>query len=127
MRPEISFTSHPPLDEVWVDEVGRRQGNKDRICQRRQNGNLMRDRNRAVKKKVNITFIATGNDDQDMLSMVPVSDDNISIDSLQQSNYSESEGGIWDNNANDDVGFAPEGANQNLILPDLPVGRPVGQ
>jgi hypothetical protein len=25
----------PPLDKVWVDEVGCRQGNEDRICQRR--------------------------------------------------------------------------------------------
>ncbi len=25
----------PPLHEVWLDEAGRRQGNKDRIHQRR--------------------------------------------------------------------------------------------
>jgi hypothetical protein len=87
----------------------------------------MRDCNRAVKKKVNITPIATGNDDQDMPSMIHVSDNNVSIDSLQQSDDLESEGGIWDNNANDNVGFAPEGANQNLILPNLPVGCPVSQ
>ena len=117
----------PPLDEVWVDEVGRRQGNEDRIRQRRRNEDLMRDRNRAVKKKVAITPVATGDDDHDMPDMIPVSDDDVSIDSSQQSDDSESEGGIWDNNANDDVGFAPEGANRNLILPDSPVGSPVGQ
>jgi hypothetical protein len=87
----------------------------------------MRDRNQAVKKKVTIAPVAMGDDDQDMPDMIPVSDDNISIDSLQQSNDSESEGGIWDNNANDDVGFDPEGANRNLILPDSLVRSPVGQ
>ncbi len=25
----------PPLHEVWLDEAGYRQGNEDRICQRR--------------------------------------------------------------------------------------------
>jgi hypothetical protein len=39
----------PPLHEVWLDEAGRRQGNKDRIRQRRRNEDLMRDRNRAVR------------------------------------------------------------------------------
>jgi hypothetical protein len=87
----------------------------------------MHDRNRAVKKKVTITLVAMGDDDQDMPDMIPVSDDDISIDSSQQSNDSESEGGIWDNYANDDVGFAPEGANRNLILLDSPVRSPVGQ
>ena len=27
----------PPLHEVWLDEAGRRQGNEDRILQRRRN------------------------------------------------------------------------------------------
>ncbi len=33
----------PPLHEVWLDEAGRRQGNKDRIRQRCRNEDLMRD------------------------------------------------------------------------------------
>ncbi len=42
----------PPLHEVWLDEAGRHQGNKVCIRQRRRNEDLMRDRNRAVKKSI---------------------------------------------------------------------------
>ena len=42
----------PPLHEVWLVEAGRSQGNEDRIHQRRQNEDLMRDRNRAVWKSI---------------------------------------------------------------------------
>jgi len=38
-----------PLHEVWLDEAGHCQGNKDCIHQRRQNEDLMRDCNRAVR------------------------------------------------------------------------------
>jgi hypothetical protein len=31
----------PPLHEVWLDEAGHRQGNEDRICQCRQNEDLL--------------------------------------------------------------------------------------
>ncbi len=65
--------------------------------------------------------------------MLPVSDDG-SIDSSLYSQDSESEGGIWDNQYNDDVSMTPEGAQ--LIPPDddgnraplvgLPVGRNIG-
>jgi hypothetical protein len=67
------------------------------------------------------------------LHVTPVSDDG-SIDSSLYSRDSESEGGIWDNQHNDDVSIAPEGAQ--LIPPDdgsnraplvgSPVGRTIG-
>jgi hypothetical protein len=41
--------------------------------------------------------------------MLPVSDDG-SINSSLYSQDSESEGGIWDNQYNDDISIAPEGA-----------------
>jgi hypothetical protein len=47
--------------------------------------------------------------------MLPISD-NDSVDSSLYSQDSESEGGIWDNQYNDDVSIAPEGAQ--LIPPD---------
>jgi hypothetical protein len=47
--------------------------------------------------------------------MLPVSDDS-SIDSSLYIQDSESEGGIWDNQYNDDVSIAPEGVQ--LIPPD---------
>jgi len=42
----------PPLHEVWLDEAGCRQGNEDRIRQRRRNEDLMRDRNCVVRKSI---------------------------------------------------------------------------
>jgi hypothetical protein len=48
--------------------------------------------------------------------MTQISDDS-SIDSLLFSCDSESRGGIWDNNNNNDVSLAPEGGNQNVIPP----------
>ncbi len=62
--------------------------------------------------------------------MVPISDDD-SVDSSLHSQDSESEGGIWDNQYNDDVSIAPKGAQ--LISPHddgdkAPlVGSPVGR
>jgi hypothetical protein len=47
--------------------------------------------------------------------MLPVSDDG-SIDSSLYSQDSESEGGIWGNQYNDDISIAPEGAQ--LFPPD---------
>ncbi len=41
-----------------------------------------------------------------------------SVDSLLFSCDSESDGGFWDNTNNNDVSFAPEGGNQNVILPN---------
>jgi hypothetical protein len=65
--------------------------------------------------------------------MLPDSDDG-SIDSSLYGQDSESEGGIWDNQYNDDISITPEGAQ--LIPPDddgiraplvsLPVGCNIG-
>ena len=82
----------PPLDEVWLDEAGRRQGNEDRIRQRRRNEDLMRDRNRAVRQAIPVTI--TKDDDQDP-DVLPISDED-SVDSSLYSRDSESEGGFWD-------------------------------
>jgi hypothetical protein len=73
----------PPLHEVWLDEAGRRQGNKDCIQQCRRNDDLMRDRNRAVQQAVPtpVTTVKNADDDPDML---PISDD----DSVDSSLYS---------------------------------------
>ncbi len=59
-----------------------------------------------------MTTVKNADDDLDML---PISDDD-SVDSSLYSQDSESEGGIWDNQYNDDVFIAPEGAQ--LIPPD---------
>ncbi len=92
----------------------------------------MRDRNRAVQWAVP-TPVTTVNNADDNPDMLPISDDD-SVDSSLYSRDSESEGGIWDNQYNDDVSIAPEGAQ--LIPPDddrdraplvgSPVGRNVG-
>ena len=86
----------------------------------------MRDRNRAVQQSIPATTAKDAEDDPDLL---PISDED-SVDSSLYSRDSESEGGIWDNQYNDDVSIAPEGAQ--LIPPDdvdrVPlVGSPVGR
>jgi hypothetical protein len=68
-----------------------------------------------------------------ILFLLPISDDD-SVDSSLYSQDSESEVGIWDNQYNDDVSIAPEGAQ--LIPPNddgnraplvgSPVGRNIG-
>ncbi len=128
MKLVISFTSPSPLHEVWLDEAGQQQGNKDCIQQRCRNDGLMRDCNHAVQQAVPTTVSTVKNAD-DNPDMLPISDDD-SVDSSCYSRYSESEGGIRDNQYNDDVSIAPEGAQ--LIPPDddadnVPlVGSPVG-
>jgi hypothetical protein len=74
----------------------------------------MHDRNCAVQQAVPtpVTTVKNANDNPDML---PFSDDD-SVDSSLYSQDSESEGGIWDNQYNDDVSIAPEG--EKLIPPD---------
>ncbi len=84
----------PPLHEIWLDEAGQQQGNKDCIQQRHWNNDLMRDCNQAVQQ--NVPPITADKDADDNLSMLPVSDDG-TIDSSLYSRDSESEGGIWDN------------------------------
>ncbi len=92
----------------------------------------MRDCNHAVQQAVP-TPVTTVNNADDNPDMLPISDDD-SVDSSLYSQDSESEGGIWDNQYNDDVSIAPEGAQ--LIPPDddgngaplvgSPVGRNIG-
>ncbi len=88
----------------------------------------MRDCNPAVQQAVP-TPVTTVNDADDNHDMLPISDDD-SVDSSLYSQDSESEGGIWDNQYNDDVSIAPEGVQH--IPPDddgngAPlVGSPVG-
>jgi hypothetical protein len=94
----------------------------------------MREHNQAVKQIIP-TPVNTGKDANDNPDMLPISDDD-SVDSSLYSRDSESEGGIWDNQDNDNVSIAPE--ISQLIPPDdddgnrtplvgFPVGRPVGQ
>jgi hypothetical protein len=88
----------------------------------------MRDHNRAVQQAVP-TPVTTVNNADDNPDMLPISDDD-SVDSSLHSRDSEFEGGIWDNQYNDDISIAPEGAH--LIPPDNDgnraplVGSPVG-
>jgi hypothetical protein len=88
----------------------------------------MRDHTRAVQQAVPPP-VTTVNDADVNPDMLPISDDE-SVDSSLYSQDSESEGGIWDIQYNDDVSIAPEGAQ--LIPPDddgnrAPlVGSPVG-
>ncbi len=105
----------PPLHEVWLDEAGRRQ--EYDIHQRRRTEDLMRDRNRAVRKSIPPP-IATDVDDVGKVSGVaPISDDG-SVDSSLFSRASESEGDILgNNNYDDDASNAHEGAN--LVPPDF--------
>jgi hypothetical protein len=74
----------------------------------------MRDCNRAVKKVIP-TAVATDDLDNDNAPDVTQISDDSSVDSLLFSHDSESEVGIWDNTNNNDVSFAPEGRNQNVI------------
>jgi hypothetical protein len=74
----------------------------------------MRDHNRAVQQAVPTPVITVNNADDDP-DMLPISDDD-SLDSSLYSRDSESEEGIWDNQYNDDISIAPEGAQ--LIPPD---------
>jgi hypothetical protein len=107
----------PPLHEVWLNEAGRRQGNKDRILQHPRNEDRMRDRNRAVTKSIP-PLVATNVDDAGEVPGVAPISDNGSVDSSLFSRASESEGGIWgSNNYDDDASNAHEGAN--LVPPNF--------
>ncbi len=107
----------PLLHEVWLDEAGRRQGNKDRLRQRRQTEDLMRDRNCAVRKSIPPP-VATDVDDAGKVPGVAPISDNGSVDSSLFSRDSESEGDIWgNNNYDDDASNAHEGAN--LVPPNF--------
>ncbi len=86
----------PPLHEVWLDEAGCRQGNEDRILQRRSNEDRMRDRNRAVRKSIPPPVAMDVDDAGKVPGVAPISDDG-SVDSLLFSRASESEGDIWGN------------------------------
>ncbi len=87
----------PPLHEVWLDEAGCRQGNEDRIRQRHRNEDLMRDRNRAVRKSIPPPVVTDLDDAGEDPGVAPISDHG-SIDSLLFSHASEFEGDIWGNN-----------------------------
>jgi len=107
----------PPLHEVWLDEAGRRQGNNDRIHQHRQNEDLMRDRNRAVRKSIPPPIAPDVDDAGKVPGVAPISDDG-SEDSSLVNRASESEGDIWgNNNYDDDASNAHEGAD--LVPPDF--------
>jgi hypothetical protein len=106
----------PPLHEVWLDEAGRRQGNEDRIRQRRQNEDLMREHNRAVRKAIPKPVATDLDDAGNVPGVAPISD-NGSVDSLLFSRASESEGDIWGNNYDNDTSNAHEGAN--LVPPNF--------
>ncbi len=106
----------PPLHEVQLDEAGRRQGNEDRIRQCRQNEDLMRERNRAVRKAIPKP-IATDLDDAGYVPGVAPIFDNGSVDSSLFSHASESEGDIWGNNYDNDASNAHEEAN--LVPPNF--------
>jgi hypothetical protein len=124
----------PPLHEVWLDDAGRRQGNEDRICQRRRNDDLMRECNRAVKRVI-ATPVTTGPVPKNNPNLLPISEDG-SVDSSLNTQDSESEGGIRDNYDDDNVSNAPEGAqliphdnddNAGTPIIGSPVGSPVGR
>jgi hypothetical protein len=95
----------------------------------------MHECNQAVEQIIP-TPVNTGKDANNNPDMLPISDDD-SVDSSLYSRDSESEGGIWDNQDNDNVSIAPPERAQ-LIPPDdddgnrtplvgSPDGRPVGQ
>jgi hypothetical protein len=94
----------------------------------------MREQNHAVQRVIP-TPVNTGKDANGDPDMLPISDDD-NVDSSLYSQDSESEGGIWDNQDNDNVSIAPERAQ--LIPPDnddsnrmplvgLPFGCTIGQ
>ncbi len=78
----------PPLHEVWLDEAGQQQGNRDRIQQHCRNNDLMCDHNRAVQQAISapVTTVKNADDNPDLL---PISDDD-SVDSSLYSQDSES-------------------------------------
>ncbi len=92
----------------------------------------MHDHNCSVQQAVP-TPVTTVNNADDDPNMLPISDDD-SVDSSLYSQDSESEGGIWDNQYNDDLSIAPEGAQRippdddgnRAPLFDSPVGRHIG-
>jgi hypothetical protein len=89
----------------------------------------MHDCNQAVQQAAP-TPVTTDKDADDKPDMLPISDD-YSADFSLYSQDSESEESIWDNQYNDDISIAPEGAQ--LTLPDddgnraPPVGLPIGR
>ncbi len=94
----------------------------------------MHECNQAVKWIIP-TPVNTGKDADDNSDMLPISDDG-SVDSSLYSQDSESEGGIWENQDNDNVSIAPEGAylipaddddGNRTPLVGSPVGIPVGR
>ena len=103
----------PPLHKVWLDEAGLRHDNKYHIQQWRQNEDLMRDRKWSCHIIHSYSCHARQDADDDPI-LLPISDDD-SVDSSLYSRDSESEGGFCDNQYNDDVSIAPEGARANSI------------
>ncbi len=107
----------PPLHEVWLDEAGCRQGNEDRIHQRRRNEDRMCDRNCAVRKSISPPVATDVDDAGKVPGVAPISDDG-SVDPSLFIRASESEGDIWgNNNYDDDASNAHERAN--LVPPDF--------
>jgi len=103
----------PPLHEVWLDEAGRRQGNKDRIRQRSRNEDLLHECNHAVRKSIPKPVATDLDDAGNAPGVAPISYIS-SVDSLLFSRASESEGDIWGNinyDYDDDASNAHEGAN----------------
>jgi hypothetical protein len=113
MKLVILFTSPPPLHKVRLDEAGLRQDKKGHIQQWRWNEDLMHDCKWSCQYLIP-TPVTTDKVAHDDPILLPISDDD-SVDSSLYSRDSESEGGIWDNQHNDDVSIAPEGAQANSI------------
>jgi hypothetical protein len=108
----------PPLHEVWPDKAERRQGNKDRIRQCHRNEDLMRDRNRAVKKSIPPPVATDVDDAGEVPGVAPISDDG-SVDSSLLSHASESERDIWGNNNYDDDALMREQTWSHPILMEM--------
>jgi hypothetical protein len=64
------FYQPPPLYEVWLDEAGQQQGNKDCIQQHHRNNDLMHGHNCAVQQAIPtpVTTVINADEDPDMLT-----------------------------------------------------------
>ncbi len=100
----------PPLDEVWLDDEGRRQSRDELRRQQAQTDARIRNRERSAREKVNtpVTPVPIGDG-----AVISDSEDDSSVESM----ISESEGDVGVNdNFND---------NDNLPTPiQVPEGAP---
>ena len=85
----------PPLHEVWLDEIGRRQGKEDLLRQRRRNEDLMRAQRRETRERIGPTPVLPSPVEDSVPDGAAISDDDSVVSSVC-SQHSEPEGEFRD-------------------------------